>query len=162
MVLLGPFQLRLLCDSMILCSWQEFTAIGSSNTDTGKASGSLETKYKDEDHGLTFTHKWNTDNTLGTEVSVEDQVRPSRYFGNVSTTGMRQYGVEQKTLENENCTKLSGVLKEVTYICRTHRLGVEGAGISQGHVVLGNDLGGTGTAVTGVWNYLAGWMNLAM
>ncbi|NWI97236.1 VDAC3 protein, partial [Pitta sordida] len=51
----------------------DFTATGSSNTDTGKASGSLETKYKMKDYGLTFTQKWNTDNTLGTEVSVEDQ-----------------------------------------------------------------------------------------
>ncbi|XP_014811387.1 PREDICTED: voltage-dependent anion-selective channel protein 3 isoform X2 [Calidris pugnax] len=52
----------------------EFTATGSSNTDTGKASGSLETKYKVKDYGFTFTQKWNTDNTLGTEVSVEDQL----------------------------------------------------------------------------------------
>ncbi|XP_075592918.1 non-selective voltage-gated ion channel VDAC3 isoform X1 [Balearica regulorum gibbericeps] len=52
----------------------EFTATGSSNTDTGKASGSLETKYKIKDYGLTFTQKWNTDNTLGTEVSMEDQL----------------------------------------------------------------------------------------
>ncbi|NXM71169.1 VDAC3 protein, partial [Serilophus lunatus] len=51
----------------------DFTAAGSSNTDTGKASGSLETKYKIKDYGLTFTQKWNTDNTLGTEVAVEDQ-----------------------------------------------------------------------------------------
>ncbi|XP_062366436.1 voltage-dependent anion-selective channel protein 3 isoform X2 [Cinclus cinclus] len=52
----------------------EFTATGSSNTDTGKASGSLETKYKVKDQGLTFTQKWNTDNTLGTEVCVENQL----------------------------------------------------------------------------------------
>ncbi|XP_017687344.1 PREDICTED: voltage-dependent anion-selective channel protein 3 isoform X1 [Lepidothrix coronata] len=52
----------------------DFTATGSSNTDTGKASGSLETKYKMKEHGLTFTQKWNTDNTLGTEVAVEDQL----------------------------------------------------------------------------------------
>ncbi|KAM9252532.1 LOW QUALITY PROTEIN: non-selective voltage-gated ion channel VDAC3 [Cariama cristata] len=50
----------------------EFTATGSSNTDTGKASGSLETKYKIKDYGLTFTQKWNTE-TLGTEV-MEDQL----------------------------------------------------------------------------------------
>ncbi|NWU94369.1 VDAC3 protein, partial [Upupa epops] len=52
----------------------EFAAAGSSNTDTGKASGSLETKYKVKEYGLTFTQKWNTDNTLGTEVAVEDQL----------------------------------------------------------------------------------------
>ncbi|KAF6715707.1 Voltage-dependent anion-selective channel protein 2 [Oryzias melastigma] len=52
----------------------EFNTSGSSNTDTGKASGSLETKYKMKEVGLSVTQKWNTDNTLATEVSVEDQL----------------------------------------------------------------------------------------
>uniref|UniRef100_V9L211 Non-selective voltage-gated ion channel VDAC3 n=1 Tax=Callorhinchus milii TaxID=7868 RepID=V9L211_CALMI len=52
----------------------EFTTSGSSNTDTGKATGSLETKYKMKDYGLTFTEKWNTDNTLATEIAIEDQL----------------------------------------------------------------------------------------
>lgn len=37
-------------------------------------NGSLETKYRWTEYGLTFTEKWNTDNTLGTEITVEDQV----------------------------------------------------------------------------------------
>uniref|UniRef100_A0AAZ3RE85 Non-selective voltage-gated ion channel VDAC2 n=1 Tax=Oncorhynchus tshawytscha TaxID=74940 RepID=A0AAZ3RE85_ONCTS len=53
----------------------EFKTAGSSNTDTSKVAGSLETKYKRSEYGLTFTEKWNTDNTLGTEITVEDQVR---------------------------------------------------------------------------------------
>ncbi|MGH0134635.1 UNVERIFIED_CONTAM: hypothetical protein FKN15_029715 [Acipenser sinensis] len=52
----------------------EFTTSGSSNTDTSKVIGSLDTKYKWSEHGLTFTEKWNTDNTLGTEITVEDQI----------------------------------------------------------------------------------------
>uniref|UniRef100_A0A667Z3P4 Non-selective voltage-gated ion channel VDAC3 n=1 Tax=Myripristis murdjan TaxID=586833 RepID=A0A667Z3P4_9TELE len=52
----------------------EFNTSGSSNTDTGKAAGSLETKYKMKELGLTFNQKWNTDNTLATEVTVEDQL----------------------------------------------------------------------------------------
>uniref|UniRef100_A0A3Q0SV48 Non-selective voltage-gated ion channel VDAC3 n=1 Tax=Amphilophus citrinellus TaxID=61819 RepID=A0A3Q0SV48_AMPCI len=52
----------------------EFNTSGSSNTDTGKASGSLETKYKMKELGLSINQKWNTDNTLATEVAVEDQV----------------------------------------------------------------------------------------
>ncbi|NXX67592.1 VDAC2 protein, partial [Spizella passerina] len=52
----------------------EFTTSGSSNTDTGKVNGSLETKYKWAEYGLTFTEKWNTDNTLGTEIAIEDQL----------------------------------------------------------------------------------------
>lgn len=52
----------------------EFTTSGSSNADTGKINGSLETKYKWKDYGLSFTEKWNTDNVLGTEVTIEDQL----------------------------------------------------------------------------------------
>lgn len=55
-------------------SSQEFNTSGSSNTDTGKASGNLETKYKMKELGLSVNQKWNTDNTLATEVTVEDQV----------------------------------------------------------------------------------------
>lgn len=54
---------------------QEFKTSGSSNTDTSKVNGNLETKYKWSEYGLTFTEKWNTDNTLGTEITVEDQVK---------------------------------------------------------------------------------------
>uniref|UniRef100_A0A4W4HDN7 Non-selective voltage-gated ion channel VDAC1 n=1 Tax=Electrophorus electricus TaxID=8005 RepID=A0A4W4HDN7_ELEEL len=51
----------------------EFRSTGSANTETSKVSGTLETKYKWAEHGLTFTEKWNTDNTLGTEITLEDQ-----------------------------------------------------------------------------------------
>ncbi|KAL7844752.1 hypothetical protein SRHO_G00232910 [Serrasalmus rhombeus] len=52
----------------------EFKSTGSANTETSKVSGALETKYKWAEHGLTFTEKWNTDNTLGTEITLEDQL----------------------------------------------------------------------------------------
>ncbi|XP_032995977.1 voltage-dependent anion-selective channel protein 1 [Lacerta agilis] len=52
----------------------EFTSSGSANTETTKVSGSLETKYRWTEYGLTFTEKWNTDNTLGTEITLEDQL----------------------------------------------------------------------------------------
>uniref|UniRef100_A0AAY4E2A0 Non-selective voltage-gated ion channel VDAC3 n=1 Tax=Denticeps clupeoides TaxID=299321 RepID=A0AAY4E2A0_9TELE len=54
---------------------------GSSNTDTGKASGNLETKYKVKELGLTFNQKWNTDNTLSTEVTMEDQLAKGLKLG---------------------------------------------------------------------------------
>jgi voltage-dependent anion channel protein 2 len=52
----------------------EFTTAGHSNHETGKVFGSLETKYKVKEYGLTFSEKWNTDNTLTSEVAVEDQL----------------------------------------------------------------------------------------
>ena len=51
----------------------EFTTNGSSDHENGRFVGNLETKYKWKEYGLTFNEKWNTDNTLATEVSVEDQ-----------------------------------------------------------------------------------------
>lgn len=52
----------------------EFSTSGHSNQDTGKVFGSLETKYKVKEYGLNFSEKWNTDNTLTSEVSVENQL----------------------------------------------------------------------------------------
>ncbi|XP_050302088.1 voltage-dependent anion-selective channel-like isoform X3 [Anthonomus grandis grandis] len=54
----------------------EFATGGVSNQESGKVSGSLETKYKVKDYGLTFTEKWTTDNTLSTEFAVQDQFVP--------------------------------------------------------------------------------------
>ncbi|CAG04824.1 unnamed protein product [Tetraodon nigroviridis] len=52
----------------------EFKTSGSSNIDNSKVTGNLETKYKWAEYGLTFTEKWSTENTLGTEVCFEDQI----------------------------------------------------------------------------------------
>merc|ERR1711962_162043 len=52
----------------------EITAGGNNALESGKVAGNLETKYKIKEHGLTFTEKWNTDNTLNTEVALEDKV----------------------------------------------------------------------------------------
>lgn len=52
----------------------EFTTAGHSNQDSGKVFGSLETKYKVKEYGLTFNEKWNTDNTLTTEVALQDKL----------------------------------------------------------------------------------------
>lgn len=53
-----------------------FTTGGTSNLESGKVTGSLETKYKVSDLGLTFTEKWNTDNTLNTNLEVADKGLP--------------------------------------------------------------------------------------
>ena len=45
---------------------------GEHNTDLQKSLGTLEAKYKSPAHGLTFVEKWNTDNVLKSEVTVED------------------------------------------------------------------------------------------
>lgn len=52
----------------------KFTTKGTHNSETGKVGGELQTEYKCSDYGLTFKETWNTDNTLATEVTIEDQI----------------------------------------------------------------------------------------
>lgn len=52
----------------------EFCSGATSNQDTGKVFGTLETKYKIKEYGLTFTEKWNTDNTLGSNITIADKL----------------------------------------------------------------------------------------
>lgn len=49
----------------------QVNASGSTTTDGGKVSGSLETKYKIAEHGLSLTEKWNTSNSLSTTLDYE-------------------------------------------------------------------------------------------
>lgn len=52
----------------------EFNTGGVSNQDSGKVFGTLETKYKIDDYGLKFSEKWNTDNTLATDITFADKL----------------------------------------------------------------------------------------
>ncbi|KAG8186180.1 hypothetical protein JTE90_012004 [Oedothorax gibbosus] len=52
----------------------EFTVSGSSNTESGKVSSSLESKYKVAEYGVVLKEKWSTDNVLTTEISMEDKL----------------------------------------------------------------------------------------
>lgn len=52
----------------------EFATGLTSNRDSGKVFGNLETKYQVKEHGVTFTEKWNTDNALATEISIQNSI----------------------------------------------------------------------------------------
>nr|WIM01405.1 voltage-dependent anion-selective channel [Limnephilus flavicornis] len=52
----------------------EFASGVHSIQESGKVFGSLESKYKVKEYGLTFTEKWNTDNILATDITVQDQL----------------------------------------------------------------------------------------
>jgi len=54
----------------------EFNSGGSSDMASGKIDGSLETKYKIKEHGLTLTEKWSTDNKLATTLELDCQFFP--------------------------------------------------------------------------------------
>uniref|UniRef100_A0AAR2LCV0 Non-selective voltage-gated ion channel VDAC3 n=2 Tax=Pygocentrus nattereri TaxID=42514 RepID=A0AAR2LCV0_PYGNA len=87
----------------------EFNTSGSTNTDTGKAGGSVETKYKMEELGLSLNQKWSTDNTLATELSVEDQLakglKVALNTSFVPNTGKKSGKL--KTGYKRNCINLS-------------------------------------------------------
>jgi len=52
----------------------EFNVNGTSNNDTGRVNSALETKYTLKEHGVTLKEKWNTDNILASEVTLEDKL----------------------------------------------------------------------------------------
>jgi len=52
----------------------EFKSGFSHNVTSNKAFGSLDVKYKIPKYGTTLTEKWNTDNSLVTEVAVDNYV----------------------------------------------------------------------------------------
>jgi len=51
----------------------EFKTAATHNTATGKLFGSLDFKYKYPKYGITMTETWNTENVLGSEITVENQ-----------------------------------------------------------------------------------------
>ncbi|XP_037046438.1 voltage-dependent anion-selective channel-like [Bradysia coprophila] len=51
----------------------QFSTGGHSNNDTGKVFGSLETKSKINDYGLTISEKWTTHNMLYTDITHTDK-----------------------------------------------------------------------------------------
>lgn len=77
----------------------EFNVSGASNTESGKVSASLETKYKVPDYGLILKEKWNTDNVLTTEVSVEDKLLKGLKLA-LDTTFVPQTGKKSGTLRS--------------------------------------------------------------
>jgi hypothetical protein len=52
----------------------DFNLTGEHNNDVQKSLGTLEAKYKSPAHGLTFVEKWNTDNILKSELTLEDSL----------------------------------------------------------------------------------------
>jgi len=69
----------------------EFIVNGVSNNDTGRVASSLETKYNIKSHGVTLKQKWNTDNVLIGEATVEDYLVKGLKLG-VSSTFAPQSG----------------------------------------------------------------------
>ncbi|XP_016945406.3 voltage-dependent anion-selective channel [Drosophila suzukii] len=52
----------------------EFFTTGFASQDNSKVSGSLQSKYKIEDQGLTLTERWNTENWLFGEIMQRDKL----------------------------------------------------------------------------------------
>ncbi|XP_035230882.1 voltage-dependent anion-selective channel protein 2-like isoform X2 [Stegodyphus dumicola] len=77
----------------------EFCVSGSSNTESGRVTSSLESKYKVPEHGLTFKEKWNTDNILSTEITLEDKpVKGSKFT--LDTNFVPQTGKKSAVLKS--------------------------------------------------------------
>jgi len=90
----------------------EFNTGGTSNQENGQVFGSLETKYKVKEYGLTFAEKWNTDNTLGTEVTVQDQLLQGLKIGS-NFTFSPQSGKKQMQIKGAFANDLMNLNSDV-------------------------------------------------
>lgn len=52
----------------------EISTGGTHTLESGKVAGNLETKYKCKEYGVTISEKWNTDNVIGNDITVEDKL----------------------------------------------------------------------------------------
>lgn len=52
----------------------ELFSHGFSNQDATKVLGSLQSKYKVDDYGLTLTERWNTENSLFGQIAMKDKL----------------------------------------------------------------------------------------
>ncbi|XP_046990051.1 voltage-dependent anion-selective channel-like [Schistocerca americana] len=93
----------------------EFSMGGFSNQDTGKLFGSLETKYGIKEYGLVFSEKWNTDNTLGMEVSVDNYLAKGLKIS-LDSTFAPQTGSKSGCLKTEFKNDMCAVNMDVDLI----------------------------------------------
>lgn len=59
----------------------EFNVNGVSNNDTGKVQAFFESKHGCKEYGLTMKERWNADNTISTEVTLDDAIVKGTKFG---------------------------------------------------------------------------------
>lgn len=58
-----------------ICSYLSYCFLHKLNTlNFFQVFGSLSSKYSIADYGLSFTEKWNTDNTLATDITIQDKI----------------------------------------------------------------------------------------
>lgn len=79
----------------------EFNTSGTSNQDSGKVAGNLETKYRFKERGITFTEKWNTDNNISCSVDVQDQLMKGLKVSVESQFNPAQNGAKSGKLKAE-------------------------------------------------------------
>jgi len=90
----------------------EFNSSATNNSDSGKVSGDLETKYKFKEYGVTLTEKWNTDNNISATIDVEDQLLKGlklTFDSSFSPATGAKSGKVKADLKHDACTLTSDV-----------------------------------------------------
>jgi len=103
----------------------EFSTGGVSHLDSGKVLGTLETKYKFKEYGITFTEKWNTSNILATEVVWQDFVQGAKLAAEYICTPNWGQGTSLKERVQERIFRVNMRLQlQERYSSYPHGLGV--------------------------------------
>ncbi len=134
----------------------EFASGAVSNTDTGKFSGNLETKYKFKDYGVTFTEKWTTDNALCTKLEAVDQLGLKGIKLTLDTSFSPQTGAKSAVVKSEYKHDAVSLTADVDLNLAAG--GSSGSGSSSsGSGLLGGGPIVNATAVIGHKGWLAGY-----
>lgn len=88
----------------------EFTTEGSHFTDTGNVNGSLETKFKYADYGVTFSEKWSTNNVISTNISIDDKLAKGLKvdFDTTFSPVTGKKSAQVKTAYKQDCCHVTG------------------------------------------------------
>ena len=82
----------------------EFSLAGTSINDTGRVNASFETKYFIRDFGATIKEKWTTDNTILSELTIENQfIKGSKFTlnGNFAPQSGKKSGAAKGVLKGD-------------------------------------------------------------
>ena len=95
----------------------EFNSSATNNSDSGKVSGDLETKYKFKEYGVTLTEKWNTDNNISATIDVEDQLLKGLKL-TFDSSFSPATGAKSGKFEMTRALSLNGINLKYKYKCK--------------------------------------------
>lgn len=105
----------------------EFSSSGQFIPDTGKVTGSIETKHKLKEYGATFSSKWSTDSVLASKFAFEDAL-----IKGLKVTMDTTYNANSQVKDGKICAELH---QELVSLCADVDLNLSGPIVNAAAVI---------------------------